>query len=410
MFVKVLLRCHIGYVFHIASLNNCILRMKHRIHQLLQLWITNRVSRAELEFALLTRSIIFVFGVLVLCLSATTVHVRAQVLYTKANLPTVPTTYYLQSAVPAGVIVEPGGMNINWDYSKLQAIKGVVDTVSIVDAKKVVGDVPPEANVAKINSINNKREYFNTTKPSLRSLGYEDNTTKALSGASPYDVDPIPLNLNATYSNTYDGSIQINDQPDVRIRRAGTVRFTPDGAGLLSLPGGASVVTTIRVRWEDDFVDTVYRNDVPLYSARTTRTRWIWMDAKGCTEYLTVSRGDVAFTRITEDPPADSSLSDVFYFIGGSVSRVDNEDETLFNIVPNPASEYVSITSDAIRDSFIKIELHSLTGETLYGHSLMSTSNSIRIAIPRELCASQSVVLRLTANGVTRSRILTIVR
>ena len=336
--------------------------------------------------------------------------VLAQPLFTKSNLPTVPTSYIMQSAQSAGVVAMPGGLKMNWDYSNLVPQKNIFDTIRIVDPRDLQGEVPPEANVAILSSLSGRREYFNTLAPSLRSLGYEDDVIKAVSGTNPYDVEPIPLGFNSTYANTYNGSVEIKNQPDLRIQRSGSVKFTPDGQGQLRLPGSPVDLASIRVRWDDEITDTLFRNDIALYSARTTSTKWVWMEELGCKEYLVITRGGVVFTRISENPPKDSLFESVKYLVKDNTSDIHDSEDASLLVMPNPVSDRLFISSEYLLNSKVDVVLCSVLGEELFHQSLHSTSTLLSIPVPSQICASQTLLLRVSVNGRSISRMITVMR
>lgn len=333
----------------------------------------------------------------------------AQDIYTKNNLPVPGTSYRLQHADALNVNVQPGGIDAVWDYSALKPIKGVVDSLAIVDAKRVSGSVPPEANVAVVNSTRERREYYTTLKPSLRSLGFEDVDIKALMGASPYDIDPIPVKVNSTYTTTVDGSIIVKARPDLRIERSGTLSFTPDGNGSIRLPG-ILPQRAIRLRWEEEYVDTVFKNDGALYTATTKTTRWVWMAENGCTEYLVIEDGAVKHERISEDPPKDSLIASVRYYTGGEVTSVPAEDAAALRVMPNPAADVITIVSEECRDRDVRVEGYTLIGEHVFGRTVHSADGVVRVDLPDGLCASQTLMLRIVVNGTVHTRFILLQR
>lgn len=357
-----------------------------------------------------SRCAAIVTSILFFAIGARAPHAGAQEIYRKNNLPAPGTSYRLQHAEVFNVIAQPGGIDAVWDYATLKPIKGSVDSVAVVDAKSVSGDVPPEADVVITNSTDTRRDYFATLKPSLRSLGYEDDNVRALVGTSPYDIDPIPVKYNVTVTNTVDGSIEVKARPELLINRSGTIRFTPDGSGTLRLPGIPIPQRSIRLRWEEEFTDTVFRKEVALYRSLTRNTRWVWMAENGCTEYLVIENGSVTHERISEDPPKDSLINSVRYYTGGEVTDVPIGDESSLQVMPNPVTEALTIMCTDCPDRDVRVDLYTLLGEHVLGRSVHSSDATLRLVVPGQLCASQTLMLRLSVSGQVHTRFVHIQR
>jgi hypothetical protein len=302
---------------------------------------------------------------------------QAQDVYTVGNLPKPGTRYNLQLADTSGVDRGLPGMNQLWNFENLVPIPLAMDSVRTVSINDIKGTKPPGANVVIINTTRSDTSYYNTTKPSLRFIGETDPIRSMYAGSNPLDIEPVPCRFMNTITDVYTASIVFSGNPQQSARRTDTVRFTPDGTGKISLPGGIAGVDVIRVSISELINDSVFRAGQPQYVARTQRTTTRWYGAQDDIIYLEIIDGSVVHEQILAQPPPDSAINIVRFLVPGSAaSSVIDLEATEVSIKPNPASEVVTLTFNDQIPVPVNIRILSVQGKELFTAQLLTDDNS----------------------------------
>lgn len=238
------------------------------------------------------------------------------------------------------------GAGVTWDYSTLTGYAG---TPMNLDTVINASDSPDAASfpLAQHNDVMNGGTslFFTNFLDSVVTYGYRfevDGNEIILR----HDVDPMkslemPMSLGSTYQDSIYGSF---DAPGFSLSgepTAGQVTVTADGTGTITI-GGTSISNVIRIKLVEilEATITIFGNTTTGY---VTRTVYSYYDLASQNEpvfiHASISVNSSAF---------NGGYSAVYSTVNVAPSSIsESELSEAFEIYPNPATDFVQITSPA---------------------------------------------------------------
>lgn len=305
----------------------------------------------------------------------------AQPVLTQASVGAIGTTYYMGVAdsFPGGIDEGSAGANITWDFTSLGVSD--FDTVWFLSpaGTPFVGNFPTANLAIKQASLNGGYAYMESTASYLDIVGVAGDI---LGSGSPIVAPQVPPSRVAAFPTTYGNTFSGVTKFDVRIDASGfgipfvdSARYkniqdrdlVADAYGTIRIPDG-TYSNTLRIKEVNHQIDSI----------------WIHSGFTGWTLFQDSSYTDSTFTWWDETKGYFILQLD---YIGGVVDQVTYQDPLVvaskepivkaFQIFPNPANQFVMITSNAAEGN---MQVFDLTGKMLAEQKLNIGSNQLPTA------------------------------
>lgn len=281
---------------------------------------------------------------------------------TQTNEPTLGTTNYHLVDSNAVTYDNVTGTNVTWDYSNLAGYQGETRDIEIEDASTTPYSSDFGTADRAITYANQITTYFSSDASERISQGYvfSDQTfgdVKVVydSGADQELLVDYPFANGDSFSDDFAGTLffDYNGIPQSPAMN-GVANIAIDGSGTLLLPGGTSLTNVIRYK----LVDTVYTTVPVLNDVEIVRSQYEYYKYDNVNNpnmpVLTITKIKIQNPGATEPitPEVGLTLSSVAptQFVG-----INETEELIFGIFPNPANEVLNIQGDFSGDAEVVI-------------------------------------------------------
>jgi hypothetical protein len=269
------------------------------------------------------------------------------------NAPEAGTVAELQFVETAGLTYEPDGPGVSWDFSQLVNTR-TAQVTAIDPSLAPAGNQFPDANLA-LNMNDTVYTYTLIDENGFYYLG-----TQLAAGMYPYVMVysdsrqflAYPFTYNDSFFDTYKG-VSIVLVAEVRMSAASNV--LSDAYGTLTLPTG-TYTDVLRIRIEDEEIDSIFVKGVLTSVETTFRTQYLWYAPQSKTPLLSYETVEVA------------GMTDTvcFYTTTGAGMNEDMQSGLYgLNIYPNPAGDFLMVESGTSGPSKVLISLVNQLGQTM---------------------------------------------
>jgi len=292
------------------------------------------------------------------------------------------------------------GSNYNWDFSGLTTtsqylkyfqpisnstilVQAEYDFTAIDEYKATYflesRDIPiDQLNQFLPAELSDLNQYSKLTVDSLTSLGYSLSVNGQ---AIPFKSDTIetnykfPINFDDTFSSRGYTYIDLNPVTDFKLKQYRQRTSVVDGFGTLTTPFGTFEV--LRIKSVINELDSVYQSFFGVGS-------WNVLPQSITTEYEWWAQGkdDAILKIVAVDNNGNNQVRSIEYqdiYLGLDASIKEQSFE--FNLLPNPASNLISIESDKVIE---QIKVFGLDGSIVLKQNTSSLSKvSIDISMLR---------------------------
>jgi hypothetical protein len=310
---------------------------------------------------------------LCIILLASILTVNAQVTITATDMPKPGDTLRTSiTAVLEGIDYQATGENFTWDFSDLTVMYQRVDTfVSVTstpmiyqavfnnqfifpDYKATVARKIQEFGLIPNLEISDSYQFFKETNADYREVGVGVTIAGAALPIMYQQIDTLyrfPLQYGD--SDSAHSSFNI-DVPDLGY--AGFIKKRVnyvDGWGTLITPYGE--YQTLRVSTEIEEYDTIFIDSLNTgFPLNRVYTEYKWFANGFCLPLLQVNEEALMVTATYVD-----SVRATFVGIG----EQQPQDDFSFNVFPNPARDYLSISYELFNPSRVEISIYSIYGK-----------------------------------------------
>ncbi|MBN2610505.1 MAG: T9SS type A sorting domain-containing protein [Bacteroidales bacterium] len=298
---------------------------------------------------------------------------------------------------------DPGarGANVTWDFSTLETTS---DFTGYVQSSYHSSNTQlfPQANT-ELNEFNN-RFYFRITEDRVEQYGYSSlNNQVVTTFDKPFVKMVYPFTMHDIYEGTFRGTYKYgNSTSDI----SGNYEILGDGYGKLILPGNFTVDNTLRVKTTksysyelsgvpQDVLITTYRwycdwHRYPLLVLTSIKT-----SVNQNTSYVYQAAYNNKATKLAEKE-----------------NPVISKDK-MFDVFPNPASEFLNISFTLEEESMVTIELFDIKGRktgTLSNEMMQPGSRKLQSDISREKYTDGTYYIKVSINGNSETQQVVLVK
>jgi len=277
---------------------------------------------------------------------------------------------YNQSGANGNFDPGPNGAGQNWDFSDITPTLSLSGTTVTPASTPFSGDFP-ESNIAFHYTGSGDYESYsyaeiNTTEMLNDGIGMEPGTANEfiIHYTDAVKIMQYPFAFNDSYTDTYFTSYSVYG--DMLTHEYGNIIVTADAWGSVSTPA-ATYTSTLRVKSERTYTDSVWVSGNFLSASTHTQTDYEWFTATSHTPVLSIS--------VRED-----GTSAIY-----STSAVGIEEENLLqsqiSLYPNPATDRINIKLPKGSTGHTDISIYDLTGKQIMylkkiGNNLFSANIS----------------------------------
>jgi hypothetical protein len=309
--------------------------------------------------------------------------VKSQVTITATDMPKPGDTLRTSvTAILEGIDYQATGENFTWDFTGLTVMYQRIDTfVSVAstpmiyqavfnnqfifpDYKATVAKKIQEFGLIPNMQITDSYQFFKESTGDYREVGAGVTIAGAALPIMYQQIDTL-YRFPLQYGNSDSAHSSFNiDVPDL-----GYVGFIKkrvnhaDGWGTLITPYGE--YQALRVKTEMEEYDTIFIDSLNTgFPLNRVYTEYKWFANGFCLPLLQVNEEALMVTAAYVDSVRTN-------FVG--VGEQQSQDEFNFNVFPNPASEYISISYELLNPSRVDIAIYSI-----YGKEVKKVMNSIQ--------------------------------
>ncbi|MFN3918272.1 MAG: T9SS type A sorting domain-containing protein [Flavobacteriales bacterium] len=309
--------------------------------------------------------------------------VNSQITIGPSDMPVANDTVVISTAINQWAI-DPTvtGQNFSWDYSFLTHINIQLDTFKTVSSfplgyqfyfnnqiqypahKANFGLRGQDINIPGFISITNVHDFYKVDNQGYKNVGYGATLQGFPLSVRNIPIDTVykfPLNYGDVYDSYSESELNI---PSLGFYgRKKSVDAEVDGWGEVETPYG--VFDCLRIKLIINQVDSIYIDQFSfgISIPRPTETQYHWLTNGQKIPVLQINEimGQITAIRY-KDFPRNVSL--------------DNPSKLVFNLSPNPSSDFVLVTLPDLQTG--NVELMSLNGQVISRFDLVN-SNSFRI-------------------------------
>lgn len=320
----------------------------------------------------------------------------------KFFVPGVTETY--SDADSTGVLVGPSGANQTWNFSSVVDLGSTSVTQYMNAAGTPYASSFPSANIALTSPGTGFYQYINHQSAYIDFLGYQtydsaNSVNLMYTYSDPLRYSTFPVTYNTTTNDTYAASSTMSVSGiTLNIYDSGTSTAVADAWGTVITPAG-TYSNCLRIKTTRISRDSMVYVGIPIPPVVTVShsVSYSWVEGNGA---VGASRMQISIDSTFDDTGALQSSDKTVQYLSSLVTGIDHVtvEESPLNVYPNPAAEYITLSSDDFNTGMSVVNIYNLRGQKVYSSEL-STAPGTELSIPVDKLMSGVYTVSVTGGN-----------
>ncbi len=317
-----------------------------------------------------------------LILSLTVLGLNAQTIY---NGPQAGQAYAMKYVNAASVTEGNAGQGQTWTYSSL------TDSANFTLSYVAPGGTPyagsfPTATLASTTD-NSTYSYYNVSSSEMNYYGMGSPSLTMVYN-NPAKSFAFPCSYNTSFTDAFAATFTASGNT---VYRTGTITFTADGSGTLTMPFGSSS-NVLRIKIQQNTKDSTNIMGAPIVT-QTNVTSYHFMDHAYANAILSINYVSTTFGGNT------TNSKNVTTYNPGNLGMANIPFEKGLSMYPNPARDQVMLSMHSSKSGIAQIQIADITGKIVQELSQPVTEGRQQIQLNTRFLKSGIYLLSISNAG-----------